>query len=50
VVVAMDHGALLDAIDYRRTRFIRDVLGDFAKVVTDVLHQRDTRLYVVINC
>src|SRR3954466_9406823 len=30
VVVAMDHGPLLDAIGYRRTRFIRDVLGDFA--------------------
>jgi hypothetical protein len=44
VVVAMDHGPLLDAICYRRTRFIRDVLGDFAEVVADVLHLRDTRL------
>jgi hypothetical protein len=44
VVVAMDHGPLLDAIGYRRTRFIRDVLADFAKVVADVLRRRDTRL------
>lgn len=28
VVVAYDHGPLLDAIGYRRTRFIRDVLAD----------------------
>jgi hypothetical protein len=44
VVVAMDHGPLLDAIGYRRTRFIRDVLADFAKVVADVLHRRHTRM------
>jgi rubrerythrin len=44
VVVAMDHGPLLDAIGYRRTRFIRDVLGDFAKVVADALLRRDTHL------
>ena len=44
VVVAMDHGPLLDAIGYRRTRFIRDVLGDFAKLVTDVLRRRHTRM------
>jgi hypothetical protein len=37
VVVALDHGPLLDAIGYRRTRFIRDVLTDFAEVVTAVL-------------
>ncbi len=39
VVVALDHGPLLDAIGYRRTRFIRDVLIDFAKVVTAVLRR-----------
>jgi hypothetical protein len=39
VVVALDHGPLLDAIGYRRTRFIRDVLTDFAKVVTAVLRR-----------
>jgi hypothetical protein len=39
VVVAMDHGPLLDAIGYRRTRFIRDVLADFTKVAAEVLHQ-----------
>lgn len=37
VVVAFDHGPLLDAIGYRRTRFIRDVLADFAKVAAAVL-------------
>jgi hypothetical protein len=36
-VVALDHGALLDAIGYRRTRFSRDVLADFAKVAAAVL-------------
>lgn len=35
-VVAYDHGRLLDAIGYRRTRFIRDVLRDFAKVTAAV--------------
>lgn len=43
-VVAMDHGPLLDAIGYWRTRFVRDVLGDFAKVIADVIRRRDTRL------
>jgi len=38
VVVAMDHGPLLDAIGYRRTRFVRDVLADFAKVASESLH------------
>jgi hypothetical protein len=39
VVVAFDHGPLLDAIGYRRGRFIRDVLADFSKVVTAVLRR-----------
>jgi hypothetical protein len=39
VVVAADHGRLLDAIGYRRTRFIRDVLADFSKVVAAVLRR-----------
>jgi hypothetical protein len=39
VVVAVDHGPLLDAIGYRRTRFVRDVLADFAKVAAQVVHQ-----------
>jgi hypothetical protein len=39
VVVAFDHGPLLDAIGYRRTRFIRDVLADFAKVAATVLRR-----------
>jgi hypothetical protein len=39
VVVAFDHGPLLDAIGYRRTRFIRDVLADFAKVAAAVLRR-----------
>lgn len=39
VVVAYDHGSLLDAIGYRRTRFIRNVLADFAKVVATVLRR-----------
>jgi hypothetical protein len=37
LVVATDHGPLLDAIGYRRVRFVRDVLADFAKVVAAVL-------------
>jgi hypothetical protein len=37
-VVALDHGPLLDAIGYRRTRFARDVLADFANVVKAVVH------------
>ena len=36
-VVAYDHGPLLDAIGYRRTRFVRDVLRDFAHTVWAVL-------------
>ncbi len=39
VVVSFDHGPLLDAIGYRRTRFIRDVLGDFATVTSAVLRR-----------
>jgi hypothetical protein len=39
VVVSFDHGPLLDAIGYRRTRFIRDVLTDFAKVAAAVLRR-----------
>jgi hypothetical protein len=38
VVVAMDHGPLLDAIGYRRTRFVRDVLADFAKVASESVY------------
>jgi hypothetical protein len=47
-VVALDHGPLLDAIGYRRTRFIRDVLADFAKVAAEVL-QRSTTLLAGVN-
>lgn len=47
-VVALDHGGLLDAIGYRRTRFIRDVLADFAKVAAAVLRRRTTLLHGVI--
>ncbi|HKV21932.1 MAG TPA: ferritin-like domain-containing protein [Mycobacterium sp.] len=39
VVVSFDHGPLLDAIGYRRARFIRDVLTDFAKVASAVLRR-----------
>jgi len=39
VVVSFDHGPLLDAIGYRRTRFIRDVLADFAKVAAAALRR-----------
>jgi hypothetical protein len=39
VVVSFDHGPLLDAIGYRRTRFIRDVLTDFAEVAAAVLRR-----------
>jgi hypothetical protein len=39
VVVALDHGRLLDAICYRRSRFIRDVLGDFSKVAVAALRR-----------
>ena len=44
LVVALDHGPLLDAIGYRRTRFARDVLADFAKVAAEVLQRRNTLL------
>ena len=44
VVVAVDHGPLLDAIGYRRTRFIRDVLADFAALANAVLRRRTTLL------
>jgi len=42
LVVALDHGALLDAIGYRRTRFIRDVLADFATLANAVLRRSTT--------
>jgi hypothetical protein len=45
VVVAFDHGPLLRAIGYRRVRFVRDVLADFAKVVTAVLFTRRVATY-----
>lgn len=44
VVVAVDHGPLLDAIGYRRLRFVRDVLGDFSRVAAEVLRRRNTLL------
>jgi hypothetical protein len=37
--LAFDHGPLLDAIGYRRTRFIRVVLADFARVAAAVLRR-----------
>jgi hypothetical protein len=40
LVVALDHGKLLDAIGYRRTRFVRDVLADFAQMASSVLLRR----------
>ncbi len=40
VVVAFDHRGLLDAIGYRRTSFIRDVLADFAGLAAAVMLQR----------
>jgi hypothetical protein len=40
VVVAVDHGPLLDAIGYRRKRFMRDAIADFAKVAAVVLWRR----------
>jgi hypothetical protein len=39
LVVALDHGPLLDAIGYRRRQFIRDVLSDFAKLATAVFRK-----------
>jgi len=44
LVVALDHGPLLDAIGYRRTRFARDVLADFAKVAAEAFQRRNTLL------
>ncbi len=40
VVVAFDHRSLLDAIGYRRTRFVRDVLADFAPLAAAVMFRR----------
>jgi ABC-type Co2+ transport system permease subunit len=45
VVVAVDHGPLLDAIGYRRTRFVRDVFRDFAKVAAAMLLNRRVATY-----
>ncbi|MGE2719939.1 ferritin-like domain-containing protein [Mycolicibacterium celeriflavum] len=36
LVIASDHGPLLDAIGYRRRRFVTDVLADFAQTVRAV--------------
>jgi hypothetical protein len=41
LVVALDHGRMLDAIGYRRHRFIRDVWSDFSAMATAVLLRRD---------
>jgi hypothetical protein len=49
VVVAFDHGPQLDAIGYRRTRFVRNVLVDFAKVAAEVLQRRTSLLAGVNN-
>jgi hypothetical protein len=43
VVVALDHRGVLDAIGYRRARFVRDVLADFARLSTAVLLGRRSR-------
>lgn len=40
-VVVLDHGSLLDAIGYRRLRFIRDVLADFSAMAAAVLIHRE---------
>jgi hypothetical protein len=40
LVVALDHGRLLDAIGYRRTTFVRDVLTDFSALAAGVLRRR----------
>lgn len=40
VVVAFDHRGVLDAIGYRRTGFVRDVLGDFARLTAAVMSRR----------
>jgi hypothetical protein len=42
LVVALDHGKLLDAIGYRRVRFVRDVLADFARTASAVLSHRES--------
>jgi hypothetical protein len=39
-VVALDHRGVLDAIGYRPTRFVRDVLIDFAGLSAAVLLRR----------
>ncbi|OBK77941.1 hypothetical protein [Mycobacterium sp. 1164985.4] len=36
LVVSSDHGPLLDAIGYRRRRFVADVFGDFTQTVCAV--------------
>jgi hypothetical protein len=36
---------LLDAIGYRRTRFVRDVFRDFAKVAAEMLLNRRVATY-----
>jgi hypothetical protein len=46
VAEEQQHAALL----LRLLGYLGGMLRDFAKVVADVLHERDTRLYVVINC
>jgi hypothetical protein len=40
VVVAVDHRGVLEAIGYRRTEFVRDVLGDFAGLTAAVMLDR----------
>ena len=40
VVVAVDHRGVLDAIRYPRTRFVRDVLSDFAGLAAAVMFGR----------
>jgi hypothetical protein len=39
-VVALDHRGVLDAIGSRKTRFVRDVLTDFAGLSAAVLLRR----------
>lgn len=39
VVVSLDHQPLLNAIGFRGTQFIRDVLTPFTKVVAAVLRR-----------
>ena len=42
LVVALDHGSLLDAIGYRRIKFVRDVLADFSRVASAVLTRQES--------